>query len=333
MAKLVTPQLNQAILDAIQESGANGSLVSRPELNPRKLVVQSGSVLSEIWVYVWTLTHGGGSARPKNEYRIQVTGVTPPFTLNPSGPTLLIGYEPNTQCFAGFDIRKHLTFSTRSPSVQIPITSLHQALQDGFSFARKGNDEIAIGFRPDQFVAYALNAEVLHQLGADASITPLLSKAAASEEITTDDLAQIPKDRQRLVSTVSRLSRDASFRRKVITAYDKRCAVTRMQLRLVDAAHIVPVGATGSNDEIYNGLCLSPTYHRAYDRGLIYLDDSLIMHINPHQEVELKALQLAGGMEDFKRYLGVQIHLPVDRRQWPDRDLIRRAIAHRGIAA
>ena len=29
-------------------------------------------------------------------------------------------------------------------------------------------------------------------------------------------------------------------------AYDQRCAVTRIQLRLVDAAHILPVGAEGS---------------------------------------------------------------------------------------
>ncbi|MFC1588431.1 hypothetical protein ACFL54_08980 [Planctomycetota bacterium] len=90
---------------------------------------------------MWTLTHGGGAARPADEYRIQLTSVTPPLPENPDGPTLLLGYEPNTKCFAGFDLRKHRVFSTQSPSIQININVLREAVRDGFAFTRKGNDE------------------------------------------------------------------------------------------------------------------------------------------------------------------------------------------------
>lgn len=285
----------------------------------------------EMWIYIWTLTHGGGAARPKNEYRIQLTGITPPLQRNPSGPTVMIGYEPNLHCFAGFDLNKHQTFSTRSPSIQIPITTLHQALQDGFSFVTKGNEEIAIGIRPDQFLAYVLNAEILHAQGADASTVVLLSRAAALEEITHSEIEQIPADRQRVVQTVSRLSRDSSFRRKVLAAYEFRCAVTRIQLRLVDAAHILPVGVEGSNDEVANGICLSPTYHRAYDNGLIYLDENLTMKINREKEEDLIAVGLSGGLQDFKAYLDTRIHLPQDRNQWPVTKFIRAANRFRKI--
>ena len=83
-----------------------------------------------------------GAARPKNEYRIQLTGVSSPLQMNPSrGPTLLMGFESNTQCFAGFDVEKHRTFSTKSPSDTDTLNrTLHEALQNGISFARKGND-------------------------------------------------------------------------------------------------------------------------------------------------------------------------------------------------
>ncbi len=104
-----------------------------------------------------------------------------------------------------------------------------------------------------------------------------------------------------------------------------------MQLRLIDAAHILPVGATDSNDEVNNGLCLSPTYHRAYDRRLIYLDENLVMRVNPVTEGALVALGLDGGLADFKNYLGRRIHLPADRNQWPARNLIRKANQFRGI--
>lgn len=331
MPQLSTSLLIKSITDALAESNATDVLISDAQRNPRRFVVQAGQNMFEVWIYIWTLTHGGGTARPKNEYRIQLTGITPPLDKNPAGPTVMIGYEPNLNCFAGFDLTKHQTFSTRSPSIQIPITTLHLALQDGFAFVTKGNEEIAIGIRPDQLLAYILNAEILHKQGADATTVGLLSRAASLEEIPVSEIAQIPADRQRVVQTVSRLSRDSSFRRKVLAAYEHRCAVTRMQLRLVDAAHILPVGVEGSNDEVANGICLSSTYHRAYDKSLIYLDEDLIMKINPEKQQELVHVGLAGGLEDFKAYLGVRIHLPQDKNQWPVKEFIQAANQFRGL--
>jgi putative restriction endonuclease len=60
-----------------------------------------------------------------------------------------------------------------------------------------------------------------------------------------------------------------------------------MQLRLVDAAHILPVGAVDSTDDVQNGVALSPTYHRAFDNALIFLDENLVMKINPSKELQL----------------------------------------------
>ena len=93
----------------------------------------------------------------------------------------------------------------------------------------------------------------------------------------------------------------------------------------VDAAHILPVGAEGSIDQVKNGLCLSPTYHRAYDRGLILLTEERKMVLNQSKIDELVALRLGGGLRDFSSKLGREIFLPADRRQWPDPVLIRKA--------
>ena len=106
--------------------------------------------------------------------------------------------------------------------------------------------------------------------------------------------------------------------------------MTRTQLRLVDAAHIVPVGAPLSSDHVTNGLALAPTYHRAYDNGLIFLDDHYEMKINPAKVSELKHLKLDGGIDAFKRSLG-KILLPPDRGQWPKIDFIRKANEFRSI--
>lgn len=331
MPALTPQQTVKVITTALDESNASSLLLLLPQGNPRRFLVQLGNTTFELWIYSWTLTHGGGVARPKNEYRIQLTSVQPPLQVNPNGPTLLVGYEPNTQCFAGFDLSKHQLFSTRSPSIQIPITTLNDALQYGLSFVRKGNDEIAIGIRPDQFLAYCLHAAILHKEGADAQMVDLLTRVSSLEIISEAEVGQVPPERERILREVSKLSRDSSFRRKILHAYDHRCAVTRIQLRLIDAAHILPVGAEGSTDEITNGICLSPTYHRAFDRAFIYLDESLQMQINPAKEQELIAHGLDGGLDYFKTYLGIRIHLPADRSWWPHLAYIREANKVRGI--
>ncbi len=184
-------ELVDAILDAFQDSGTSGLLLSSPSRHPRRFLVQTEKGNFEVWVYAWTLTHGGRPSLP-DEYRIQMTTVASPLPLNPTGYTVLLGYEPNLKMFGGFDLRRHCTFTTGSPSVQIDIKKIHKAMQDGLAFDRKDNDEIAVGIRPDQLVNYIANAEELHRLGSSASMHRLLTRASSQEEISTRELAQLP---------------------------------------------------------------------------------------------------------------------------------------------
>ena len=331
MPALSPAQIVSAIENAFTDSGASSILISGEKSQPRRFQVVCGEMSFSLWVYMWTLTHGGGAARPANEYRIQLTGVASPLPLNPDGLTVLLGYEPNLKAFAGFDLTKHQTFSRKSPSIQIKIDCVHDALRNGFAFSHKGNDEIAVGLRGDNLLAYCINSESLHELGADAVISDLLNRVSRFDEVPDEDIASLSKERRRVISTVARLARDGDFRKKVTVAYDRKCAVTGLQLRLVDAAHILPVGAAGSTDDVSNGLCLSPTYHRAYDRRLIYLTEDRRMVINQAMKDELCALRLDGGLVNFESFLGREIFLPPDRNQWPNPEFIRAANSIRMI--
>lgn len=314
---------NVALEDAI--------IISLERRHPRKFIVSSpdGSQIL-LWVYAWTLTHGGRPSLPR-EYRIQMTSVTSPLNLNPQGPTVLIGYEPSLKLFAGFDLKRHSMFTAGSPSVQVDIDVLHAALQHGLAFDRKANAEVSIGIRPDQFMDYVHTANELHACGRKVNTFRLLNRASALVPISDQELEALPTERKRIIQTVTRLSRKANFQQQVLAAYGNRCAVTRMQLRLVDAAHILPVGAPGSADDVRNGIALSPTHHRAYDTGLIYLDENYAMRVNPEKESGLLQLRLEGGLVEFKATLG-KIHLPPDQRQHPELKFIRKANRYRQIA-
>lgn len=323
--------LVNAILDAIQQSGGTAIYMSGVDhIHPREFLVQHLDRSFSLWVYIWTLTHGGRTSLP-NEYRIQMTSVQSPLPLNSDGYTVLLGYYPDLGVFAGFDLRRHRVFTTGSPSVQLSIEALHEALQYGLAFRMKTNQEIAVGIRPDQMLTYALNAEAFHAYGSEAQTLKLLQKASQSQKITQEDIGVLSTERRKVVSTLVTYSKEANFRQQVLTAYDHRCAVTRAQLRLVDAAHILPVPAPESSDHVTNGLALSPTMHRAYDNCLIYLDSDYYVRLNDEKAGELSKLGLVAGITQLKSLLNITIHLPADQNQWPKVKFIKRANEYRRI--
>ena len=253
--------LVDAVLDGFRRSGAAAFFLSgRVRTHPRQFAVEYMGDSISVWVYIWTLTPGGRDTLP-DEYRIQMTAVVSPLALNPTGHTVLMGYHPDLSVFAGFDLARHRNFTTGSPSVQIHINAVHTALQTGLSFHRKSNQEVTVGIRADQVLNYVMSSGLLHKYGRESRVGALLNQATDPTQTAPTPAENMSAERKRVVGEVTRFSRSANFRRSVLDAYDSRCAVTRGQMRLVEAAHILPVPAPGSNDHVSNGICLSPTLH------------------------------------------------------------------------
>jgi putative restriction endonuclease len=113
---------------------------------------------------------------------------------------------------------------------------------------------------------------------------PRVGEFDGNHSSSFEDVAQSPfvfeQERDRVTLLTSRVVRDRLFRRLVLQAYDKRCAITGLKLinghgrAEVDAAHIRPVEANGA-DILTNGIALSGTAHWMFDRGLIGLSDDL----------------------------------------------------------
>lgn len=112
----------------------------------------------------------------------------------------------------------------------------------------------------------------------DAGFLPRIGEAP--DNWHSDEEFPFEIQRDRLASLGSRLVRDRLFRRRVVDAYDARCAITGLKLingggrAEVEAAHIRPV-ERGGPDIVTNGIALSGTVHWMFDRGLIGLNDDL----------------------------------------------------------
>lgn len=83
---------------------------------------------------------------------------------------------------------------------------------------------------------------------------------------------------ERATMLTERKVRDRQFRKRVLAAYDCRCALTGMRLingggrAETQAAHVMSV-EEGGPDNVANGIALSGTVHWMFDRGLISLSD------------------------------------------------------------
>ncbi|WNW13781.1 DUF3427 domain-containing protein [Pseudomonas sp. DTU_2021_1001937_2_SI_NGA_ILE_001] len=86
------------------------------------------------------------------------------------------------------------------------------------------------------------------------------------------DPSNIKDARARTLANIVRRKGQSTFRRKLLAAYSKRCAVTGCSVEaLLEAAHIVPYLGAETN-VVSNGLLLRADIHTLFDLGLLWID-------------------------------------------------------------
>ncbi len=303
-------KLLEKIIQSINEDGWNVFYLSNPQFHPFRLKIYRADESYNVKIYIWHVTHGGGLKRPAHEYRIQITGVEQ-FEREIGGKTLILGWWEEGGVFAGFDYNKHVRKLGFSPSIQIKEEALRKAYLNGFAPSIKENQEIAIAFRPDFLVEYLRNLESLHTFGEsveDYSVLENLSEKPT--EINNEYLRRVSESRRVTVTNVTKKVRDNRFKSRVLTAYNNQCAFCGIQLRLIDAAHILPVSYEASTDETSNGLALCTLHHRAYDKALVTLNNDYQIIYSEVKMEKLQEIGLDSGMDKFIKDLRPFIHVP-----------------------
>ena len=128
------------------------------------------------------------------------------------------------------------------------------------------------GFRPDgQSVGRGSAAELRQH---EATVA-----AAVPEEL---GLQSMTDAREKILASIVRRQGQPEFRRRLLDAYDGRCAVTECDVvDALEAAHIVPYCGPKSNHPS-NGLLLRADVHSLFDLGLVSIDaDAMTIVIAP----------------------------------------------------
>lgn len=126
-------------------------------------------------------------------------------------------------------------------------------------------------------------------------------------------------ERRYALRLVSQRLHQATFREAVLTAYEGRCAISRLpEPRLLDAAHIV-----ADRDEVLgqpivaNGLPLSKVHHAAFDANLIGIDPDFRIHVSEQLFAMNDGPMLEQGIKAMR---GRTILMPQRQIDRPDRE-------------
>ncbi|MEZ4826042.1 MAG: HNH endonuclease [Bacteroidia bacterium] len=106
---------------------------------------------------------------------------------------------------------------------------------------------------------------------------------------------------------------------KTESLYKGNSAVSRMRIdsiystQMIDACHIVPF-SVNQNDSVNNGIALCPNLHRAFDRGLISVDDNYRVLVSQEfTESETHPYSI-------RKLRGTKILLPFGEKNYPARE-------------
>jgi putative restriction endonuclease len=325
MSILTKAELLSKLLDAF----AAGSWTATPLVSDKPFLIRAVAPdgrSADFRIFIWNCTHGGGAARPKNEYRIQFTGKMP--SALPNATTLLLGWHEGYEVFAAWDINFHDNQVSKSPSAQIREEALENAHRQSFAKVTRDNGEIALAFRAEYLADYALASKALHQNGKAIADFDILNIVPNIVDTQLDKIENT--ERREIIATIVRRYRASDFRQRVLSAYGFRCAVCGIQLELIDAAHIEPVSQHGSSDETCNGIALCKLHHAAFDSLLISFDERFRVQISQSRIAALTAIGRGAGSAAFQRALKPAIVLPADQRDYPNPAYIKRSRKSRG---
>lgn len=325
MPAIPFPRLLEQFVATMERSGATVLLAGDVD-KPARIRVIIGEKTTDCIVYLWTITPGGGppGTRPARERRIQITPKTlRQFPLRPGVRTIVGGWNPEAEVWAFWDARRHTRFSPGSPSFQTNSDTLEAAGHHGIATQlRPANEgrEVVVAVRPDFLLWYVQDGQPLHDADEDAGEVINLTDASPEEEAGLVESSTTHEQLTRRVQLVEimRAFRDARFRPLVLQAYGNRCAVCGTALKLVDAAHIVPVSDPRGDDEVTNGLALCRLHHAAYDTGLVGVRSDYRVILNSVAANRLREVRLDAGLLEFQTALPEAIRVPHVAEVRPD---------------
>jgi putative restriction endonuclease len=143
------------------------------------------------------------------------------------------------------------------------------------------------------------------------------SRLRTSPEVTLDKKYAARMVKQRVHQPM--------FRARVLSAYNKKCAVCTLKYpELLDAAHIISDSDERGLPVVTNGMAMCKIHHAAYDQDFLGVSPDYVVHINERLLADRDGPMLQFGLQAMN---GKALELPSRRDDRPDRDYLAERFA------
>lgn len=140
------------------------------------------------------------------------------------------------------------------------------------------------------------------------SLVSLIDNEEAAGAVDEFNPRDIQDGREKIARLVAKRRGQHKFRKKLLAAYDSKCAITGCDaIAALEAAHIIPYRGHQTN-HVTNGLLLRADLHTLFDLGLIAIDSSSMLVV---MHPDLLAT-------DYKSLSGKRVMLPKNKQHRPN---------------
>ncbi len=132
-------------------------------------------------------------------------------------------------------------------------------------------------------------------------------------------------DKKYVARLVKQRVHQPMFRARVLSAYNKKCAVCTLKYpELLDAAHIISDSDERGLPVVTNGMAMCKIHHAAYDQDFLGVSPDYVVHINERLLADRDGPMLQFGLQAMN---GKALELPSRRDDRPDRDYLAERFA------
>lgn len=283
-----------------------------------------------VYIYIKNVHQSGQNRSNEDECRIQVSSSQNFIQAQSSGKIVfMLGYFDDENVFTAWNPRvfRDRINARQTVSLYSRFSIQKDANKNGISVYKDNNNNTAISFKPEYIGLYLENYDNMHMLN-QVELKELVEKYHNLDSPESEE-EQIKIRELNYTVTHTHAPRDPNFKRIVDEIYGHRCAVCGVQLELVEAAHIIPHSHEKGSDDPTNGICMCALHHTAYDKGLIYIDESYKIKVNDDKVSYLEKIKRDGGMSKFLKLHNEELDLPSSNR--PSVEFLKVANAIRGI--
>lgn len=250
-------------------------------------------------------------------YRPSIMHGRAALTINTAAPK--VGKPPPYE--DSFDTSSgRFTYRFRDPAKPTAKAALAAEADNNTLLAAFEDGEPLIYFRGIFPGQYALIAPAFITRVDRAARLIELDVALPLADLTERGLVSDPEVRRYATHEAAYRLHQHRFRAAVLIAYRRRCAVCELkEAALLQAAHIVEDSDPRGIASVVNGIALCAIHHLAYDRNLLGIDPSGVVHITRRLLEETDGPMLKTGLQGFHN---APILQPAQKTERPDPELL-----------